>query len=330
VLFASGMATLGVAVAFMGYALHSERVLNDSLQLRIAQLERIAAMPVARSASSAEPQAVTPALASVAVSTRPQQKDSAGSEPSMEDESRTQAQSWLQQLTSNPKLLAGQVRQRRNQIEDGYVDLAKSLQLSPEIMDRFLNLLARQEIMNSAHEQAAAYSRPPDEAGIEERKRELERHAQDIAAERRAVIGDEGMARWNEYWRTQGARSQLRSLQMQLVDSNNALRDEQMEPLVSVLSAERERHTTEREALFAESSSKPNPSAADTMKHMERRFALIEQSIQRQRDAAAPYLDREQMAAFSTMLDRDLQRARDELAVWRASTRIAAQSDPGH
>ena len=247
----------------------------------------------------------------------------------MEDESRAHAQSWLKQLTSDPKFLAAQVRYRRNQIEDSYADLAKSLKLSPEIMDRFLTLLARQEIMNSAREQAAGYSRPTDEAGIEAHKRELERHAQEIAAERRAVIGDEGMARWNEYWRTQGARSQLRSLQMQLVDSNNALRDEQMEPLISVLSAERERHATEREALFAESSSKPNPSAADTMKHMERRFALIEQSIQRQRDAAAPYLDRAQMAAFSAMLDRDLQRARDELASWRTSTRVAAQGNPG-
>ena len=178
-------------------------------------------------------------------------------------------------------------------------------------------------------DKVAAYSRPTDEAGLEERKRERERHAQEIAAERRAVIGDEGMARWDEYRRTQGTRSQLRALQMRLVDSNNALRDEQMEPLISALSAERQRRTAEREALYAESSSKLNPTDADTIKHMERRFTLIEQSIQRQRDAAAPYLDRAQMAAFSAMLDRDLQRARDELALWRTSTRIAAQSNPG-
>jgi len=99
-----------------------------------------------------------------------------------------------------------------------------------------------------------------------------------------------------------------------------------MQPLIASLAAEQQRHKAERENLHDEADS-GNFSPAQILAYMEQRLSLIEESIERQRDAAAAYLDRRQMAAYNDMLNRDLRRARAELESWRASGSVAASAN---
>jgi hypothetical protein len=58
---------------------------------------------------------------------------------------------------------------------------------------------------------------------------------------------------------------------------------------------------------------------------MEQRLALIEESLQRRRDAAAAYLLPEQQRRFDEMLDQELRRARIETQSYRAAAKLDAR-----
>jgi hypothetical protein len=96
-------------------------------------------------------------------------------------------------------------------------------------------------------------------------------------------------------------------------DLSTPLREEQVQPLLDSLAPLQRDHSIEREKNSNAVTSIFQPSRQQSAEYMERRFATIEEFIERKRSAAALQLDSEQMAIYNSMLDRDLKRAREDL-----------------
>ena len=90
-----------------------------------------------------------------------------------------------------------------------------------------------------------------------------------------------------------------------LAESNFPLREDQFGPLVAVLAAEEQRHTTEREKLYNSTVNPTHATPQEVIRYMGERLDLIEQSLQRRRQAASVYLSSEQQKRYDEMLSRE-------------------------
>ena len=203
------------------------------------------------------------------------------------------------------------------QLEPQRADIASALGLSPDETDRFLELLAEHSIRDSEYRMKAEVA--GDGQNSEEWRREYrERHDQ-LRSERKAFLGEERFRRWTEYVDSAGARAEVRELRAQLATSTSPLRDDQTTPLIAALAAEQRRHTAERQQHHGGEQWTDETPAAQRIAYMERRTELIEESLERSREAGAMYLDSEQQRRFDEMLERRREQAHAELETWRAS-----------
>jgi len=203
------------------------------------------------------------------------------------------------------------------QLEPQYSELAAELGLSQDEADRFLDLLAEQSLRESKYGMK-------DDLGAnsenwEERRRRLKERHEQAENERKALLGEERFRTWTEYVNSAGARAQVRDLRTELATSSSPLREDQIKPLVKALAAEQQRHSAERQQHHSGAEWTDETPAAERIAYMERRAALIEESLERSREAGAMYLDSEQQRRFDEMLDRQRERARAEFELWRAS-----------
>jgi hypothetical protein len=187
--------------------------------------------------------------------------------------------------------------------------------LSEDEADRFLDLLAEQSLRES--EQRMKDGR--NDQNLEDRRRRYDEFNEQTEAERKALLGKERFRTWNEYVNSAAARAQMRELRTQLATSSSPLREDQIKPLVKALAAEHQRHAAERKQHHASAQWNEETPAAEQMTYMKRRAALIEESLERSREIAAMHLDSEQQRRFDEMLNRQRERARADLELWRAS-----------
>jgi hypothetical protein len=227
----------------------------------------------------------------------------------------TAAHNEWRKMLADPAYRRARLAEVRLELQRGYPQLVAELGLSAGEAERFLDLLAEQRLRESEGDMKEV----PNE---EYMRRSRERYAQD-EKERREFLGEERFRKWTEYVKSTQARSMVSDLRTQLATSSSPLREEQVKPLVKALAAEHERHAGERQQNYqAETGggstwTEATP-ASQQIEYMERRAALIQESLDRQQEAGATYLDSVQQREFNAMLDRWREQARVELAAFRA------------
>ena len=227
----------------------------------------------------------------------------------------TDANNELRAVLADPAYRRARLAEARLQLQRDYPQLVAALGLSAEEAERFLDLLAEQ----SVREYERGMKEQPGQESMQWR-RELGEQAE---RERRAFLGEERFRTWVEYVNSANARAIISQLRTELATSSSPLREDQVKPFVKALATEHQRHAAERQENYQVETSRNGvwteaTPAAQQIEYMERRDALIQESLDRQQEVGEMYLDSAQQREFNAMLDRLREQARIELESFRA------------
>ena len=140
-------------------------------------------------------------------------------------------------LMDKPEIQRLLAVQQRAALDARYADLFKSLNLTPEQLEKFKNLLVEKstavmDVMAAAREQGANPRTDRDAF------RKLVADAQaDVDASIRATLGETGFAQYKEYEQTQPQRGLVDQLEQRLSYSSTPLTPEQSAQMVKILAA---------------------------------------------------------------------------------------------
>lgn len=214
-------------------------------------------------------------------------------------------------MLADPEYRKARLADNRLRLQrQGYSQVVAELGLSEDEAARFLDLLAEQKLRENKSEMEQQSGDDP-----QRRWRQLN---QQFEQERRAFLGEERFRTWTEYVNSATARGFVKDLRTQLATSSSPLREEQIKPLVTALAAEHAREWAARwENRDAAQWTDETP-LSERLAYMERRAALIEESLDRQQEAGAMNLDSVQQRELNAMLDQRRKEARVDLAQERA------------
>ena len=289
----------------------AERNRVRALEAQVAQLQReMMVDTTASQAVTSDTAAPTSKPPAQAVPVKPAVAASAPSTPAAAKPAMAQNSEWRAVL-ADPEYRKARLAERRLELQQrGYPQLVETLGLSADEAERFLDLLAEQ----SLRETELAMKKQPGEDPMKQR-RELYAQAE---KERRAFLGEERFRTWVEYQNSTGARGLVNELRTQLAATNSPLRQEQVKPLVKAIADEQVRHAAERRENHSGNQWTDETPLSERIAYMDRRHALIQETLQRQQEAGEMYLDSTQQRTFNAMLDRQREQARVDLASWRA------------
>ena len=309
---------LTVACLALFRQLGAERSRAQSLEAQVRELQRELKAPQSRPSEEPEsaPAPQLPESTPAAAAVSPTSTGSSAQSKPVETTPPEHLAQW-RQLLADPAYRNAMRVQHRMQLEPQRADIASMVGLSPDETDRFLDLLAEHSIRDNE------FRTKDDLAGVdpnsqEGRRKNRERHDQ-LRNERREFLGEERFRRWTEYVDSASARAEVRELRAQLATSTSPLRDDQATPLIAALAAEHRRHTAERQQHHGGAQWTESTPSAEQIAYMERRAELIEESLERSKEAGAMYLDSEQQRRFNETLERRREQARAEFEMWRAS-----------
>ena len=119
-----------------------------------------------------------------------------------------------------------------------------------------------------------------------------------------ALLGEEKRARFQEYMASRSTRVHVDQLRPKFTGAD-ALRDDQVEPLIAALHVERTRLHAEQQEYRAQAHSDPSP---NMQQYGERELELLKSAYERMHKAAAPVLSSSQLIRLDTLLKRDFER----------------------
>lgn len=144
----------------------------------------------------------------------------------------------------------------------------------------------------------------------------------------RALLGEDKRLRLESYMESRPTRIQVDEFRTELSEANG-LRDDQVEPLIAALHAERARMRSDMQEF--ENGLISQPTADDTMmqRYSERQLILTREMNARMHSAASSILTNEQLAALDAMLKRDYARleAQQRTARIESNLRRSAPAD---
>lgn len=198
------------------------------------------------------------------------------------------------ELLKDPDYRKVRLAQRRLELQRSNPDVAEALGLSPRDADKLLDLLAEYQVRSSELPPVTVQNPRDAQAANAEmtRNRLALQKQQDEAVT--ALLGTAGMAQWQEYQGTRGARSQAASMGAQLLQVGQPLTSAQLKPLTAALVAEQQRQRLEVQPRA--STTMADPQAREAAQEEAQRRA--EESNRRLLAAIAPSLNPQQLAVF--------------------------------
>ena len=299
------VAALAVAlVALGGGAIHLWRQLDASRQ-QIADLQaRLKQMEAAQQAAAdlfgwqlaslmgrAAPLVPTAPEASATPQTTPPSTVVAGISSEM--------LATLRQRAASPEGRAQARRLKRSTLFVLYPELGKQLNLSVEEANKLFDVLAQHEVAleEDGREVIAA-------GNTAEYKRMAEASTQAAEADLVAMLGSR-YPQWQQYKDTLPGLRQVIDLRPMLIADGNPLSDAQARPLIAAVAAEDNRMDEE---AFA-----PMQSGRSYQEAL--RLRTSSESTNRLVNAAAPYLNPQQLERYRQMLERDREYRRTTMSV---------------
>jgi hypothetical protein len=228
-------------------------------------------------------------------------------------------------LYQNESFREAQRKIRKLELMEGHIDMTKVMGISRETADRLLALLVDQEMRYFV----APRPNPRNDAELQARMLETERLRTEQDAEIAGIIGEFNVERWHRYQASLPVRHQVRELRLEMADSGSPLREDQVEPLVEIISSERQR-TNDRLAEFQAGLVWSEGMETKSGRYLNARQAELDREADdRIRVAAGRILSRDQLEALIDKMrrDRDLRAAR--LEARRAAIEASRLVDTG-
>jgi hypothetical protein len=284
---AAALAAVAIAGVYLGNQLRLQKDQNAQLEARVAALEtsRDAAATLAAAMQAEAEEAGTQGAAPAAAAPAP--ADAAAQSLAR----KASLQESIQRAFESPEGREFARMMMRPALEQRYPDMAKALHLSAAQVDKVLDFLAGRNVEMDALESRLGRTR--DRASREELSRAMEDKRKAYDAELSDLLGN-SYPDWPEYERASGER--LREtytregenrMRAAIVAGGSPLSDTQFQSVTAALRAEETRFNQE--------------ASNQSMRQQSQRLPEL---ARRQAEAAAPYLDADQLARLRKHLDQ--------------------------
>jgi len=296
VLLIVALASAGVS-AGLWLELRAERALNADLtaRLKVAAATPVTAREPVASRTAEPPVVMAPVVANAAPA------------PAVAKADRASADFWQarqRKLMSDPRYRDAFREQQRLQLATRRENFIRLLGFSPEQADAVIDL--------SIERQMNWPSGIPQEQGEQESRTYQEKL--------RALLGEDKSAQLQNYMESRQTRMQVDQFRTQLT-GGDALRDDQVEPLIAALQVERSQMQQDLEEYRASFAADDN-SEASQRKYNERQTALLKATHDRMRTAASAILSQSQLQKLDAMLKRDLERHEAQQRMARIQSKL--------
>jgi hypothetical protein len=214
-------------------------------------------------------------------------------------------------LMADSEYRKARMEQARINLRQRYAALAQQLGISPQQMDKVIDILAESELRTS--DQAAelvANGMPTDQDAIVEMQRLAEQYQQQLKTDVVALIGEDAYNQLQEFEQTQPSRTRVNNLTTLLARAGHPMTPSQTQSLTRLIVAEQKRMDAESQAFANVGVANPKPPA-------ERQAETNRNILQ----AASAFLDSQQLelmrgrfqqrATIDTAADRVQQRERE-------------------
>ena len=313
-IFVSVCAALAVAAGtlsgLMWRDLNAERQISADLRSELVTARaELAARPVVQLAA--------PPAAAPAVEAAPPVAAQASAE-STRTTGITEVVKRQQALLADAEYLKARRNQVRVTLRERYAGLAQQLGISPQQMDKVIDILVESQLRDSDQTtDLLANGMPHDAASVAEMQRQAEQYQQQLKTDVSALIGEDGFNQLMEFEETQPSRTRVNNLTTLLARGGHPMTPAQTQSLTRVIIAEQKRMDAESQALA-------NAGQANTKSPAERQAEANRNILQ----AGTGFLDGQQL---ELMRGRFQQRATIDSAADRVQQveREVIERQPG-
>jgi hypothetical protein len=299
--------------AWLWIELRDERALNAELTTRLnsPRVPVVAPEPAVAPAPPSVPASPSTAPFAVLSATT---ESSRSVQPTPED-----MVSYQQRMLQQPKYREAWRAQQRLNYGRRRENVIRLLGFTPEEADAVVEL--------AIDRQLSWYDRTPDKSMTEadsqqQQRAQYEQDQREDQEKLRALLGEPKAARFQEYMESRQTRVQVDELRPQFTGAD-ALRDDQVEPLIAALHAERAQMQQEL------NEDRDNGSSSPRQPFYERQFELLGAAYKRMHSAAAPILSPSQVERLDALLKRDLERREAEIRLQRVQMKMdPMKTDP--
>lgn len=300
-------AVMSMVLAATAYSLwrgrDSERARADALQARIATLEtQRPATTVYHPTPSSVPVTAEPGM--------PVEEAASATSIAEADADYNDYMARRRELLRDPKYYAAAHASMRSTFDERRFWMIRTLGVSPEMADQivghYIDVRLRDE------------SNSWNPVATEQEQRE---HAEMLAQRRledaerlRAIAGDEIAAKLEEFVASHPSRNRANQLRNRLDATHDALRDDQIEPLIAVFHTEQTRFMKEAQE-YLERESADVYSTEGQRKRQEQIEKLATASSRRTRSSASTILSSRQLAELDAMMrvEREIAQAQSDV-----------------
>lgn len=325
--------------------LHETKAENAKLQARVAELERAPRRsPFASESVRAESTPIQveqfetpskeskiPGAAAIAGVIAPPAAVFAPAPQPTREEATRQMRAHMEReraLLNDPEYREAMLLQHRTMLPHQYPDLRAALELSPEEMDRFMSLLADQQL-RSRELFGIPFDPSATPAEREAQQQKAQAWQKTVEAEIKAELGAQKWRAWQDYQSTMGVRYQVRELNQALAAQGAALDQAQLAPLRQALASAEKQH---REAMNRNASRKfavaaGEPRAAQQADWLEAHLQVEKDHHRRIREAASAVLDSEQLKVLEERQKAQLRIQEAHIKMARAQAEAEARGE---
>lgn len=297
-----------LAVAFLGSAAMSLWLWSE---LRAERGRHAELSARADSLPPPTPSPSTPVVAQPLPAKPPSPASQPPADPVANNQSRLEDE---QRRLNDPAYRAATQRLHRVEYGSRKWDLMRALKITSEQADRILDYWASRDVImqDSSLATAASSNLQQIEVANQRRARAMEAEEESL----RAALGSDIVDRLAQYDASMQSRYQVNALRERVAQVGEPLRDEQIEPLVSLLHEEDGRLETEARA-FVQSQDWSGDPAKGQMRFLERRLEMKEERNRRLHDTARGLLSEAQVRQLDEILEQQLESERAQVSLMK-------------
>jgi hypothetical protein len=314
-----GLVSCGLAVAsiYLWRELGEERARNAELRARLdTSVPRPA---LARDTDVAGPTPTAPVSPGTLVTATA----AAGTESPQHVTGRKEDwEAYQRNLMRDPKYREARRQQQRLAYAPRRANLIRMLGLTPAQADAAIDLQLDQEAAWDEIYQAEVTT---DESRMERRAR-LDALDQAHQDKLRELLGEEKRARLQTYMESRQSRMQVDGLRSELSEAN-ALRDDQVEPLIAALHLERAQFKSDLQG-YSDTLSWEGDTSDTWLRYSERQAELMKSMNARMHASASSILTAPQLEALDAQLGREFARFEAQQRVNRIQSKLERANAP--
>lgn len=307
-----GVMVFGLATAsiYLWRELGEERAANAQLRAQLATRAITPASGQPAKAAVTAPAATLPAPLSAA--STPHAESPA---PSQVTGKQEDWDAYRRRMMRDPRYREVQREQSRLALAPRRANLIRLLGMTPAQADAVIDLQIERE-----WQQADQMVNPATEELRQQQRQMAEAQEKEFQAKLQNMLGQEKNARLQHYMESRQSRMQVDTFRTQLSGADS-LRDDQIEPLVEALHAERAQMRDELEQ-YRDTLSWEGDSTESWQRYSERQSELMKGMHSDMHASAGAILSSSQLEHLDAMLDRELQRHETKMRMSKLQSKL--------